>query len=253
MSTITAASPSLCGVVPLVLHRIVRDTPTVWEEVHEQRLREIITKIGELWAVFSDNGVMDGARWMLTFDDGCASDYEIAFPLLLEAGVSATFFLITDQVGKPGNLSWAQVEEMHRYGMCIGSHSCSHRSLTELDDEQATGEFERSKRRIEERIGAQVDAFSYPFGASNSRLHALGFAAGYRYLCTSSHGVVSAGARVLPRNSVNSSMDLKAIIRLMEPTVGTRLLWCTEDLVKRGAKHLIGEKYYARLRDTVFL
>jgi peptidoglycan/xylan/chitin deacetylase (PgdA/CDA1 family) len=237
----------------LVLHRIVRDAPTVWEDVHEQRLREIITHIGELWAVFSDDGVMGNARWMLTFDDGCASDYEIAFPLLLEAGIAATFFLITDRVGKPGNVSWAQVEEMNRYGMCIGSHSGSHRSLIKLNDEQVKIEFERSKRQIEERIGAQVAAFSYPFGASNARLHALGFAAGYRYLCTSSHGVVSATSRIFPRNSINSAMDLKTILRLMEPTAGTRLRWCAEDVVKRGSKQLIGEKCYALLRDVFFL
>lgn len=250
MSASSALQPlPLRGVVPLVLHRIVRDAPSEWEDVEEARLREIVAHIGARWAVFRDDGVMEDARWMLTFDDGYVSDYEIAFPLLREAGVSATFFLITDRVGEPGHLSWAQVGEMHRHGMCIGSHSCSHRRFTELDDAQAMDEFQRSKRLIEERIGAPVSAFSYPFGACDARLHNLGFAADYRYLCSSAHGVVGARTRVVPRNSVHSVMDQKVIVRLMEPAAGTRLRWYMEDVVKRGVKSLIGAERYVRLRD----
>ena len=38
----------------------------------------------------------------LTFDDGNSSDYEIAFPLLLEAGLRAEFFVNTATVGRKG-------------------------------------------------------------------------------------------------------------------------------------------------------
>ena len=253
MSLVDIGTLPLQGVVPLVLHRIVRDTPVFWEDVQEKRLQAIIAHIGQYWAVFSNHGVMNRARWMLTFDDGSASDYEIVFPLLCEAGISATFFVVTNHIGKKGYLNWAQIKEMHRHGMCIGSHSVSHRRLTKLDDEQVMEEFEYSKRMIEERICDEVLAFSYPFGTCDSRLHAIGFSAGYSYLCTSAHGVVSPGARILPRNSVHSAMDMKAIVRLMEPTVGTRFCWRAEEILKLGTKRLIGEERYRRLRDSVLL
>ncbi len=241
------------GIVPIVLHRIVRDTPSVWEDVHEDRLKEIISHITGCWTVFEKDCVINDARWMLTFDDGNLSDYEIAFPLLLDAGVSAVFFLITERVGQPGYLSWAQIEEMHKNGMCIGSHSSSHRSLTALEDKQATFEFERSKWIIEQRIGAPVTSFSYPFGACDARLHALGLAAGYSYLCSSFHGVFSGRKGVVPRNSVHSRMDSRTIARLMEPTMITRFRWGVEDVTKRALRDLIGPHRYARFRNKLFL
>lgn len=241
------------GIVPLVLHRVVSDTASSWEDLTEKRLTEIIAYIGEDWAVFDNDGVIDFARWMLTFDDGNASDYEIVFPLLREAGISATFFLITDRIGNKGYLNWAQVREMHSYGMCFGSHSVSHRLLTEIDKDDVMEEFECSKQTIEDQIGDQVLAFSYPFGACNMALHAIGFSTGYSYLCTSAHGLTKSDTRILPRNSVHSSMNTKSIIQLMNPSIGKRFCWQTEEVLKLWAKRLIGLERYRSIRDKVLL
>jgi peptidoglycan/xylan/chitin deacetylase (PgdA/CDA1 family) len=37
-------------------------------------------------------------RIWITFDDGLLDNYEVAFPALVEAGMTATFFVVTDRV-----------------------------------------------------------------------------------------------------------------------------------------------------------
>lgn len=245
-----AAKPlPLNGVVPLILHRIVRGAPKEWEDVHVGRLRNIVGHVSTRWAVFRAGGVAERARWMLTFDDGHSSDYEIVFPLLCEYGVSATFFLITDRVGEPGYLTWPQIEEMQRHGMCFGSHGRSHRRLTGLSKSEAKNEFVESKRSMEERLGTHVEAFSYPYGECSPTLHELGFAAGYRHLCTSAHGVVGAEERVIPRNSIHSGMGWERIEEVMSVRVATRLRWYLEDLAKGTIKKVIGHERYIHWRD----
>lgn len=242
---------SLHGMIPLVLHKINRGAVVDWEDVSVDTFSKIIDFIGNRWAVFAPDGLGDNAKWMLTFDDGYLSDYDIVFPLLVERGIKATFFLITSKIGTPGHISWSQVDEMHRYGMCIGSHSVSHRRLSTLSIKDAEIELYESKQQLESFLGAPVDAFSYPFGDSSSRLHQLGLSMGYRYLCTSMHGVVNAAEYIIPRNSIYSTMVWKDIVGVMEPKMGTRLRWVFEDQVKGAAKGLIGRERYIRWRNWV--
>lgn len=247
----TGSDMSLQGMVPLVLHKIVHGDTVDWEDVREDEFRKMLDFIGHCWAVFRPGGRGQNARWMLTFDDGYLSDYDIVFPLLAARNIQATFFLITDKIGAPGYVGWSQVEEMHRHGMCIGSHSRSHRRMTALSTEEAVREFGESKQRLEDYLGAPVEAFSYPFGACSPQLHQLGFAAGYRYLCTSAHGVAGASERVVPRNSINSAMGWEEIAGIMEPTAGTRLRWFLEDRVKGAVKGAVGHERYIRWRNRV--
>jgi peptidoglycan/xylan/chitin deacetylase (PgdA/CDA1 family) len=51
-------------------------------------------------------------RAVLTFDDGYKSVYRYAFPLMREAGVTATVFLPTDFIGTPKLLWWDEVERL---------------------------------------------------------------------------------------------------------------------------------------------
>lgn len=240
---------SLRGMVPLVLHKIVRGKAVEWEEVHENELRMLLDFIGRRWAVFSPGGLGQDARWMLTFDDGNISDYDIVFPLLIERSIRATFFLIAEKIGSPGYVDWSKIDEMHRHGMCIGSHSASHRRMTALSRQEAVREFSESKKQLEDFLGAPVEAFSYPFGDCSPQLHQLGVAAGYRYLCTSTHGVVNASTQVIPRNSIHSAMGWDEIAKVVEPTRLTRFGWRLEDRVKNAVKLAVGHECYMRWRN----
>lgn len=242
---------SLRGLVPLVMHRIIRDKPFYWEDLQEHEFCQLLDFIGDRWAVFQPDICLPHARWMLTFDDGNISDYDVAFRLLIEKKIKATFFVIVDKIGTPGHLNWAQVKEMHSYGMCIGSHGRSHCRMVALSKKEAQCEFNESRQQLEDFLGAPVLAFSYPFGVCSPQLHQLGFAAGYRFLCTSNHGVISSSSRIIPRNTINSAMGWGEIAKVMIPTLTTRFRWVLEDQVKTVIKATLGPERYMSWRNRV--
>ncbi|MBU4142959.1 polysaccharide deacetylase family protein, partial [Patescibacteria group bacterium] len=45
----------------------------------------------------------------ITFDDGYYGQYQWAYPLLKKYGVSAAFFIIVNNVGQPGVLTWEEI------------------------------------------------------------------------------------------------------------------------------------------------
>lgn len=238
-------------VVPIVLHKIVHDSPSTWEDLSVSDLIKILDFIHNRWVVFSSLNQIKSMNWMLTFDDGNISDYDIVFPLLKEKGMKATFFLIVNKVGKLGYVNWSQVREMNIQGMSICSHSLNHRSMTKLSKLEAKKEFVESKKRIEDGIGKEVLGFSYPFGAYCNDLHNIGFEAGYKYIATSKHGLINQKSFVLPRNSINSSLDWNSIMKLLNPSLFTRIEWFVEDILKNALKSSLGKKNYITMRNIL--
>ena len=107
---------------------------------------------------------------VLTFDDGYQDFYTDAFSLLRQFGFTATVFLATDRIRDSsvrvegaGYLTWSQVRELHSAGITFGSHSVTHADFRSLGPEQIDYELGYSKESIEQKLGAPVESFSYPF------------------------------------------------------------------------------------------
>ena len=143
-----------------------------------------------------------GSRVVLTFDDGRAADYEVAFPLLLAAGVRAEFFINTAKVGRPGYLSWSRIEEMHRAGMSFQSHSHEHVVLPALSTRLLRNEIRTSKRLIEDFLGRGVDFLAAPHGLVNRRVVDAAQEAGYQAVCASRGWPARPGDPVVNRVTV---------------------------------------------------
>jgi peptidoglycan/xylan/chitin deacetylase (PgdA/CDA1 family) len=112
------------------------------------------------------------SAFVITFDDGYQSVYQEAFPVLQEFGFTATIFITVGEESSdrlPGMegrtmLSWQEVEEMHRLGITIGSHTLTHPDLTSVSLNRIETELQRSKRMIEDRLSVPVTCFAYPYG-----------------------------------------------------------------------------------------
>ena len=142
------------------------------------------------------------ASVVLTFDDGRAADYEIAFPLLLAAGMRAEFFINTAKVGRQGYLTWPRIEEMHRAGMSIQSHSHEHVALPTLSARQLKNEVRTSKRLIEDFLGRGVDFLAAPHGLVDRRVVDAALEAGYQAVCASRGWPAQPGDAVVSRVTV---------------------------------------------------
>lgn len=154
-------------------------------------------------------------RVALTFDDGLTSAYEIAYPLLLDAGIQADFFVNTACIGKPGFLSWNQILEMQGAGMSFQSHGHEHVYLTRLPASDLEGQLRDSKRILENRLGRPVVFLSVPYGELDARvIHAARYL-GYRAVCSSWSWPARPGASVVGRVNVNCRTTLGDFQRLL--------------------------------------
>ncbi len=158
----------------------------------------------DLWGTASQTGRVPSmtASVVLTFDDGRATDYDVAFPLLLEAGARAEFFINTAMIGQPGYLSWDQVRHMQRAGMSFQSHGHNHVALVGLSEEQLAVQLELSKRVLTERLVRPVDFLAVPYGFVNQHIVSAARAAGYRAVCTSRRWPAWPGLETVDRVAV---------------------------------------------------
>jgi peptidoglycan/xylan/chitin deacetylase (PgdA/CDA1 family) len=140
-----------------------------------------------------------GRPIVITFDDGRSSDFESAFPLLLDSGACAAFFLNTANVGKPGYITWPQAAEMNRSGMSIESHSHEHVYLTRLSPPLLRQQLAEPKQMIEGRLGSEVQFLSLPYGECSARVVEVASQLGYRAICTSRTWPARSGRRFLDR------------------------------------------------------
>jgi len=105
----------------------------------------------------------------ITFDDGYESTYTEAFPILKKYGYSATVYVITDLVGKPGYMTREQLRELADAGWEIGSHTTSHPHLTELTPCEVELELATSKAWLA-GAGFKVESFATPYGEYNDEV-----------------------------------------------------------------------------------
>lgn len=134
---------------------------------------------------------------VLTFDDGDASNYRDAFPVLREKGFTATFFVTVNEIGKKGRMEWAMIQDLVKNGMEVGSHGLNHSFLTTHDSRTIQHELSASKQILEENMGKRVDFVSIPHGFYDKRVLAIAHDAGFRAVCISDAGYndFSAGPR----------------------------------------------------------
>ena len=137
------------------------------------------------------SGTARGNRVVLTFDDGYLDTLTQALPALRRYGFTATCYVVSGAIGTHNRwdaeylleekllMSHAHLQQWLAAGMEIGSHSCSHPKLQELDDASAGREIADSRAALRDAFGVSVEHFSYPFGRFSGSTVELVKRAGY--------------------------------------------------------------------------
>lgn len=124
---------------------------------------------------------------VLTFDDGYADFLSHAAPVLRDYGMTATLFVCPGLLGRALNelpvLDSGAIAEAHATGFEIGAHSMSHQALDRLSPARALADVLDCKRMLEDRLGAPVTSFAYPFGFFTETTRQVVITAGYTAAC----------------------------------------------------------------------
>jgi peptidoglycan/xylan/chitin deacetylase (PgdA/CDA1 family) len=138
----------------------------------------------------------------ITFDDGNASDVEIAMPALLDRDLSATFFVVAGRLGSPGFLDHVAVHELTAAGMEIGSHGMHHRRWRGLDEPALQEELVQAKAVLENVLERPITRAACPFGSYDRRVLRTLRHAGFERAYTSDRGTAVPDAVLQARNTV---------------------------------------------------
>jgi peptidoglycan/xylan/chitin deacetylase (PgdA/CDA1 family) len=151
------------------------------------------------------DAVMGDPRVRISFDDGNASDVEIALPALLERNLTARFFVLAGRLDQPGSLRSEDVRRLAEAGMLVGNHGMDHEPWRGLDPAALHRELVDARSSLESVTGSPVEEAALPLGRYDRRVLTALRRTGYRSVYTSDRRWSRAGAWLQPRFSVRQT------------------------------------------------
>ncbi len=189
---------------------------------------------------------------MLTFDDGHASNYHYAFPLLKEKNWPGIFFVTSDFVTSRADFcTLTQLREMADNSMIIGAHGQTHRFFDDLSDTELNAELHTSRRTLADGVGLDIDTLSFPGGRFRESQLALLQTAGFRWNFSSAIGICDRRdfqrTNTLPRIAIRGSTDQATFNAIIQ--AAPSFYWRQRAIagVKKSLRRVIGNRLYHAL------
>ncbi len=234
-----------------------RATFSVAPETIERQV-SFLVKRGWQGATFSDAVLRPPASKTLavTFDDGFASVFERAEPILSALGVVGTVFVPTSFISTEQNLRWEGIEswqstpdahelrcmswdalgELTERGWEIGSHTRTHPHLGRLSDHELREELRESRDQVSQYLGRGCRAVAYPYGEVDMRIAAVAEQVGYMAGACLSHSLVPRGPHLWPRVGVfHDDFDMRFRLKISRVTRSLRASPLWPDLARSRA------------------
>jgi peptidoglycan/xylan/chitin deacetylase (PgdA/CDA1 family) len=109
-------------------------------------------------------------------------------------------------------MDWEQVRSLSKAGHTIGGHTLSHPNVAQVSVDEARSEIAGCRQRLEERLGAPVEHFSYPHPALNPHWSSLTLGitreAGFKSAVLTTYGSVRSGDDPLALKRMYTPADL---------------------------------------------
>lgn len=192
--------------------------------LHDQHFHTI--NFGQLYGAMYGGYRLPSRPILVTFDDGYASVYSTALPVLRKYGFQATVFMIAGWTGihhKFPMLTWSQLVAMQRSGTIdVESHTVHHVDLKYTDTQVTQQELVDSARLLAAYVHHPIAYFCYPSGGYTAQTMGDLRRAGYLLAVTEHPGYARAseGAYGLSRLRVYEGMSLQGFRTLLAPSFG---------------------------------
>jgi peptidoglycan/xylan/chitin deacetylase (PgdA/CDA1 family) len=213
----------------LVYHHVSQSAPegspgrrrlTVTAEIFAQQMQYLqdngyhVITFSDLADYFEQGRELPTLPVIISFDDGWETPFEYALPSLEKYHYPATFFVVTDYIGRPGFFSWPQLQTLLTDGMIIGSHSRSHPRLNKITDPaELWDQIYNSKTILETQLETPVQEFAYPYGSYNANAVAVVKNAGYRAGRGCCSGIAHTSVDVFKLKAVMVPNDMENFIK----------------------------------------
>lgn len=171
----------------------------------------------------------------ISFDDGNASDIEIGLPALRERNLAAIFFVLAGRFGARGSLSEADVLELHRQGMAIGTHGMDHIPWRRMPQAIRDRELIQARQQIADTSGVDIVEAALPLGQYDRKLLSDLRTLGYLAVHTSDRRAARSRAWIQPRFSVtrdDTASGLRDAV-LAPPSLLRRIELSTKGVLKQ--------------------
>jgi peptidoglycan/xylan/chitin deacetylase (PgdA/CDA1 family) len=155
----------------------------------------------------------------ITFDDGNASDIEIALPELQKRGLRAVFFLLTSRLDQQGSLTCDDVRCLAENGQTIGLHGHAHRDWRKLDASARNQEYRQARSILSDLAKTDVGMAAAPFGYYDRNVVNTLKTCGFEALYTSDWGRASSRRFIRPRNCIDSTMTTDQTTAALNGTI----------------------------------
>lgn len=151
-----------------------------------------------------------------SFDDAWKSQYSNALPILQNAGIKGTYYILTEPVigGWIEYMTPTQVKDISIKGQEIGGHTITHTDLTTLINTEIDKEIIDSKTYLQNLTGKTVNTLAYPYGSFNTTVKNRTTKAGYT-------NARSAGTTI--EYGFNTATQNKFEIKSFSPTTAVSL------------------------------
>jgi peptidoglycan/xylan/chitin deacetylase (PgdA/CDA1 family) len=188
-------------------------------------------------------------KFVLTFDDGLAGNYKIAFPILKRYGFTATIFVVVDGISTERFMSWAQLRDLAENGFMIQSHTMTHADLRRLSAQEILYELSESKKIIEKNVGQEVKYLSLPFGSGDKNVFRIAYDIGYTVIFTSSYYQMNMNhiPAIVGRIPIKSGYSKKKYEDLLTKNPNQLIMIMIKKMIKDIIKRVVGLNNYRKV------
>lgn len=116
----------------------------------------------------------------ITFDDCFKSDIDVAYPILSKAGIKATCYVITSQIGQPNRLTWDDIYFLLSAGWNIECHTHDHLNLGNLSDAEIREQMELVNQAFMDNGLPTPKHHALPYGGGQDDQRVLDVVSEYR-------------------------------------------------------------------------